>query len=48
MRLTWATDSTQNKRNLMGSKANFQQAPVHWPKEITKAKLSQAKSFLVR
>ena len=24
----------------MGSKANFQQAPVHWPREITKAKLS--------
>ena len=26
-------------------KANFQQAPVHWPREITKAKLSQAKNF---
>ena len=25
----------------MGSKANFKQAPVHWPREITKAKLSQ-------
>ena len=24
----------------MGSKANFKQAPVHWPREITKAKLS--------
>ena len=31
----------------MGSKANFQQAPVHWPREITKAKLSQAKSFFI-
>ena len=25
----------------MGSKKNSQQAPVHWPREITKAKLSQ-------
>ena len=31
----------------MGSKANFQQVPVHWPREITKAKLSQAKSFFI-
>ena len=31
----------------MGSKANFQQAPVHWPREITKAKLSQVKSFFI-
>ena len=31
----------------MGSKANFQQAPVHWPREIIKAKLSQAKSFFI-
>ena len=23
----------------MGSKANSQHAPVHWPREITKAKL---------
>ena len=26
----------------MGSKVNAQQAPVQWPKEITKIKLSQA------
>ena len=31
----------------MGSKANFQQAPVPWPREITKAKMSQAKSFFI-
>ena len=31
----------------MGSKANSQQDPVHWPREITKAKLSQAKSFFI-
>ena len=31
----------------MGSKANYQQSPVHWPREITKPKLSQAKSFFI-
>ena len=31
----------------MGSKANSQQAPVHWTREITKAKLSQAKFFFI-
>ena len=31
----------------MGSKANSQQAPVHWPREITKAKLSQAKPLFI-
>ena len=31
----------------MGSKVNSQQAPVHWLREITKAKLSQAKSFSI-
>ena len=31
----------------MDSKANFQQAPVHCSREITKAKLSQAKSFFI-
>ena len=31
----------------MGSGANYHQAPVHWPREITKAKLSQAKSFFI-
>ena len=31
----------------MGSKANFKQAPVHWPREITKAKLSQAKPLFI-
>ena len=30
----------------MVSKANFQQAPVHWPREITKTKQSQAKYFI--
>ena len=29
--------------NSRGSKANCQHAPVHWLREITKAKLSQAK-----
>ena len=33
------------KGNLIGSKANSQQAPVHWLREITKAKLSSAKTF---
>ena len=31
----------------MGSNANYQQAPVHWPREITKAKLSQAKPLFI-
>ena len=31
----------------MSSKANFQKAHVHWPREIAKAKLSQAKSFFI-
>ena len=35
------------KGNLIGSKANSQQAPVHWLREITKAKLSSAKPFLL-
>ena len=29
--------------NSRGSKANSQQAPMHWLREITKAKLSQAR-----
>ena len=41
IRLTWATDSTKNG-NLRDSKANSQEAPVHWLREITKTKLSQA------
>ena len=31
----------------MDSKLNSHQALVHWPREITKAKLSQAKSFFI-
>ena len=34
------------KRNLRGSRANSQQASVHWLREITKAKLSQAEPSL--
>ena len=33
------------KGNLIDSKAKSQQAPVHWLREITKAKLCQAKTF---
>ena len=33
------------KGNLVSSKANSQQAPVHWLREITKVKLSSAKTF---
>ena len=32
----------------MSSKANAQKAPVQWPKEIAKSKLSQAKLFFHR
>ena len=35
------------KENLMDPKPNSQQAPVHWPREITKAKLNQAKSSFI-
>ena len=31
----------------MGSKTNSQQAPVHWLREITKAKVRQAKPFFI-
>ena len=31
----------------MGSKVNSQQAPVHWLREITKAKVRQAKPFFI-
>ena len=33
------------KGNSIGSKATSQQTPVHWLREITKAKLSKAKTF---
>ena len=31
----------------MGSKTNSQQAPEHWLREITKAKVRQAKPFFI-
>ena len=34
------------KGNLKGSRANSPQAPVHWLREVTKAKLSQAEQSL--